>query len=201
LAGVDLDGCRNPRTGEIEARATEIVKGLGSYTELSPSETGLKVFVCGELPLGRWRKGNIEMYDRGRFFTTTGLHLLGLPRSIQARQSELTTLHRCVFGDWEGGSRAGVDSRVSAGLDISDEKLLDRARSAANGDRFASLWAGDTSDYKTTSNEGRSEADLALCSLLAFWSGPDEARIDSGCRRFVYAVHLRASLSNVVTCS
>ena len=37
---------------------------------------------------------------------------------------------------------------------------------------------GDTSDYKTVGNDGRSEADLALCTMLAFWCGPDKVRID-----------------------
>jgi hypothetical protein len=63
--------------------------------------------------------------------------------------------------------------------DVSDAELVDRAVRAANGDKFARLWDGDASDYATAGNEGRSEADLALCSLLAFWCGPDESRIDS----------------------
>jgi primase-polymerase (primpol)-like protein len=50
---------------------------------------------------------------------------------------------------------------------------------AVNGEKFSRLWAGDTSEYATLGNEGRSEADLALCSLLAFWCGPDEGRIDN----------------------
>jgi putative DNA primase/helicase len=49
-----------------------------------------------------------------------------------------------------------------------------QATSAANGPRFVALWAGDRSWY--TSDSG---ADLALCSMLAFWVGPDEVRISS----------------------
>jgi putative DNA primase/helicase len=49
---------------------------------------------------------------------------------------------------------------------------------AANGEKFSRLWSGDTSAYATANNDGHSEADLALCSLLAFWCGPDEVRID-----------------------
>ena len=61
---------------------------------------------------------------------------------------------------------------------LSDAELVEQAMRAANGEKFARLWAGDTGEYATASNEGRSEADLALCSLLAFWAGPDEARVD-----------------------
>ncbi len=177
FAGVDLDGCRNLQTGEIEARAMEVVRFLHSYTEISPSLTGLKIFVAGELPPGRRRKGQTEMYDRGRFFTTTGLWLEGTPRGIRSRQEELTDLHRCVFGENEG-TAAKSSGGSAAGVDLSDQELLDRAMRARNGRKFSRLWAGDANLYANGTNEGRSEADLALCSLLAFWTGPDEERVD-----------------------
>ena len=71
-AGVDLDKCRDPATGDVAEWAREIVAALDSYTEVSPSGTGLKVIVRGALPGGRNRKGEIEMYDRARFFALTG---------------------------------------------------------------------------------------------------------------------------------
>ncbi len=66
----------------------------------------------------------------------------------------------------------------AGGTALDDAELLRRARASANGEKFANLWDGDTSDYANGDNEGRSEADLALCSLIAFWTGPDEDRID-----------------------
>jgi len=45
FAGVDLDKCRDPATGLLEPWAIEIVETLDSYTEVSPSETGLKIFI------------------------------------------------------------------------------------------------------------------------------------------------------------
>lgn len=44
LAGVDLDTCRDPETGEIEPWAQEVIDRLSSYTEISPSQTGAKIF-------------------------------------------------------------------------------------------------------------------------------------------------------------
>jgi hypothetical protein len=41
-AGVDLDGCRDPESGQIKAWAAEILRGLDSYTELSPCGFGLR---------------------------------------------------------------------------------------------------------------------------------------------------------------
>ena len=45
---MDLDGCRDPRTGEIEPRALEVVRDLGSYAEVSPSGTGVKVYLLAD---------------------------------------------------------------------------------------------------------------------------------------------------------
>jgi primase-polymerase (primpol)-like protein len=178
FAGVDLDSCRDPETGEIEPWALEIVRGFDSYTEVSPTGTGLKVFLRGELPSGRRRKGQVEMYDRERFFTTTGRRLAGAPTTVNVRQEELSRLHQRVFGV-EKAARAGSPAdKTAAGMMLADSELVERAMHAANGEKFSRLWAGDTREYATPANEGRSEADLALCSLLAFWCGPDEERID-----------------------
>ena len=137
------------------------------------------MFVRGELPPGHRRKGQIEMYDRARFFTTTGHRLAGTPPTVNEGQERLTRLHRRVFGEPAGraanGKRIG---REHPPCGSSDDEIVDRAMRAANGEKFARLWAGDTSDHADGDNEGRSEADLALCSILAFWAGPDERRVD-----------------------
>ncbi len=79
FTGVDLDKCRNPQTGEIKAWAQAIVDRLNSYTEITPSSTGLHVIIKGKLPPGGNRRGNIEFYDHARYFTITGEHLGGTP--------------------------------------------------------------------------------------------------------------------------
>src|SRR5262245_28466518 len=43
-AGVDLDDSLNPDTGEVEPWALELLRRLDSYSEVSPSNTGVKVF-------------------------------------------------------------------------------------------------------------------------------------------------------------
>ena len=70
--GVDLDHCRNPDTGDIKDWALTIVRQLDSYTEISPSGTGVKIIARGSKPGSKCRKGNVEMYESGRFFTLTG---------------------------------------------------------------------------------------------------------------------------------
>jgi len=69
--GVDLDACRDPETGEVEAWAAEIVQCLDSYTELSPSGRGLHIVVKGKVP-APLKRGGIEMYSVERYFTMSG---------------------------------------------------------------------------------------------------------------------------------
>jgi primase-polymerase (primpol)-like protein len=182
FAGADLDGCRDPETGRLEEWAREIVAELDSYAEVSPSGTGVKVFVRGDLPPGRKRKGRIEMYDSGRFFTVTGHRLPEVPADVMERAGQLAALHRRVFGPApDEAPERQAHARPAdppGGTALDDAELVRRAGSAANGEKFARLWAGDAGGYADGDNEGRSEADLALCSLLTFWCGPDEARID-----------------------
>jgi len=71
--GIDIDNCRDPLTGEIVEWAKEILNRVqGGYIEASPSGTGLHIIVRGTVRGGGMRKGPVEMYSRGRFFTVTG---------------------------------------------------------------------------------------------------------------------------------
>jgi putative DNA primase/helicase len=77
FVGIDLDDCRDPETGDIAAWARQIVDAFDSLTEITPSETGLRIWITshdGLLPGGAHgrRKGQIEVYGAGRFFTVTG---------------------------------------------------------------------------------------------------------------------------------
>jgi hypothetical protein len=178
LCGVDLDLCLDPETGEIEGWAQEVIEELDSYTEISPSGTGVHILVRGELPAGRNRKGRFEAYDRGRYFTVTGKHLPGSPQSIESRQEELRSVVRRVFGNEVPESTNGHTKpvAVSESLDNrhSDEEIIRKAIAASNGKRFSRLWSGDANGYGS-----HSEADLALCGMLAFWTGGDAARIET----------------------
>jgi putative DNA primase/helicase len=177
LCGVDLDGCRDPETGQIEPWAKRIVDELNSYSEISPSGTGVHVILKGELPPGQNRKGAFEVYDRGRYFTFTGEHLHGTPKIAESRQEALEALVDRILGSPATNDHAGVLGPIGDN-ELSDDEIVEKAHAAANGERFSRLWSGDANGYGS-----RSEADLALCGMLAFWTGPDPARIDGLFRR------------------
>jgi len=71
FCGVDLDHCL--KDGVLTEWAKRVVAALNSYTEITPSGEGLRIFVRGKLPGGDGRKNDkIEIYDRARFLTITG---------------------------------------------------------------------------------------------------------------------------------
>ncbi|NQT55487.1 MAG: hypothetical protein HQ551_04595 [Desulfobacteraceae bacterium] len=72
FCGIDLDKCIDPVSGEIESWALKIIKDFDSYTEKSPSGTGLKIFSKGKLPGGGIKTEHVELYDRAAYFTVTG---------------------------------------------------------------------------------------------------------------------------------
>lgn len=177
--GLDIDGCRNAESEAVEPWATDIIDRFNSYTEISPSGTGIRIWIrthSGLLPGGSHgrRKGPIEVYAAGRYFTCTGARI-GPNRAIGARTAELAAFCQEHFGPpAANGSRP---PRAGSAM-FSDEDVLTRAREAANGAKFVRLWAGDTSEY----GGDDSAADLALVSTLRFWA-PDPAQLDRLFRR------------------
>lgn len=175
FAGVDLDNCRNAQTGELEQWALIIIGELDSYTEISPSGSGVHIIVQGTLPQGLRRKGHIEMYDKARFFCMTGNHLPGTSTDVKPRQAELERLHARVF------AIPAVDRKVAATKILhapnrfeTDEAILSKAIQAKNGPKFTKLWSGCWHDDYPS----QSEADLAFCCQLAYWAGGDAVQID-----------------------
>jgi len=51
------------------------VERLNSYTEKSPSGTGIHIFIKAKLPPGGRKKGDFECYESGRYLTMTGLFI------------------------------------------------------------------------------------------------------------------------------
>jgi putative DNA primase/helicase len=71
FTGIDLDKCRDPETGELEAWAAKILAAFThAYKEVSPSGRGVHIIVRGKAS-GR-KRDELEIYSERRFFTMTG---------------------------------------------------------------------------------------------------------------------------------
>jgi putative DNA primase/helicase len=171
---------------------SHVLEGAGTYaerfctyTELSPSGTGLRGIGIGSLPPGGRKKAaffgrngdatcDLEIYDSGRYLTITGRTLPELfPVALRDCSDVLPAMHRDVFGETPTPQPTTAAPAPQSVASVSDAEILERAGGAANGAAFDRLWSGDVTGYASPS-----EADLALCGLLAFWAGPDPARID-----------------------
>jgi putative DNA primase/helicase len=164
--GVDLDECIV--NGQLTDEASCIIELLNSYTEYSQSKKGVHVILKAQKPGSRNRKGTCEIYDRERFFVMIGDHLKETPRTIESRQMELNALYDRMFKQ---------EKRAAISL-MSDDEILERAQTAKSGGKFSALYNGDIRAYAND----RSAADLALCSMLAFWT-KDPHQIDQLFRR------------------
>ena len=74
FAGIDIDNCID-ENGDLNPNAWTIVEMCNSYTEISPSGKGIKIFgLCGTDFDGRRFSDlglDIEVYTKGRYFTVT----------------------------------------------------------------------------------------------------------------------------------
>lgn len=171
--GVDVDKVEQDIREFLEGGnsiVSEFVHALQSYTELSPSGKGIHILCKGMLPKGARRRDNVEMYENGRFFTVTG-NMLGSYGGVSDCTEAIKPLHEKYLG----GARVEPAQRVvqQGELPTSAAKVLELARAAKNGCKFQSLFAGNYSEYASLS-----EADMAFCNMLAFWTGRNAALMD-----------------------
>lgn len=165
---IDLDDCII--NGVLTDEAKTIVDSLNSYTEYSQSENGLHIFVKGKKPGDRSKntvKG-FEMYDKERFMVTTGNHMEGTPLEIVEQQDIINYLYDTYFSSIKKEQKEII--QTSPGLE--DNDIIKIISNAKNSDKFKKLYKGDFSSYGS-----QSEADQALCNLIAFYT-QDVEQID-----------------------
>lgn len=174
IVGIDLDHVID-EIGILSKEARSIVERLNSYTEISPSGTGLHIFVYGDIP-GKGRKHTekgVEIYKSGRYFTMTG-DVYGDLKPIEHRDAEIKALFDELFPQ-DNKDQVAIDFTlpIVAPADV-DYNLLDKIRASKQSDKFKKLFDyGDTSGYPS-----HSEADLALCNMLAYWCRKDAGLMD-----------------------
>jgi len=159
--GVDLDHVID-ESGTITSEAQNIVGTLDSFTEISPSGTGLHIFVLAPgADITRHRKKDffVEIYNEGRYFTVTG-NVLDGRKTIETRTRELQGIHDKFFLSEPTKTVVHLPlpcSTVSADHDDFLSIGLER------DSNFEALWGGGRP------NGNESADDIALMNKLAYW--------------------------------
>jgi len=177
IVGFDVDHARHPLNGAIPGFIRDLIAGLDTYTEISPSNTGLRAFAFGKLPdgkgrvkdkLGHYREIKLEIYA-AHFFNVTGHRLARSPATIKSRQRAINAIMEEYFPK-PVAVPAPMQANTQA-LSIDDSAVIEIACRACNGAAFSALYYdGDTSKHGCDP----SSADLALLSYIAFYSGNTE---------------------------
>ncbi|TXI76858.1 MAG: hypothetical protein E6Q44_14775, partial [Flavobacteriales bacterium] len=113
LTGIDLDHVFNPETGELQPEAAEILERFqGTYAEISPSGTGLRLFCYGKPKRSGKNTGKVkwlEVYSHpsSRYLTVTGNHWDGSAADITDQQHALDWLNE-RFMESTGSSPVGA---------------------------------------------------------------------------------------------
>ena len=186
--GVDLDHVIVD--GKILPEAQAIVDLLDTYAEISPSGTGVHLLIRAHLINGMKNKvrlgeaSDIEIYQEGRYFTTTGNVLVHKP--IGDRQDQLVEMYLRYFFTQAKASPTVATSQPAVGgsgekakVTESRSELWRKMFASKNGAEIRRLYDGDLSDYTNAKGEpDHSRADQALCNYLAYWCNYDKYLID-----------------------
>jgi hypothetical protein len=145
----------DPKSKQIIRWAKRLVETLDTYTEISPSGTGLHLFglVKPSVPPYGLKKGSIELYTRSRYATITGNHLAGTPSKL--KEVDVSWLYKLI-----------------------QAKVFEFPA----GSKYTKLYNNVGEEWAEFQYPSPSEADMALCSILVEKIGPHPEDIDRAFR-------------------
>lgn len=184
---VDLDDCIHDH-GTLHEIARDAV-ALGSYVERSPSGRGLHVLIRASISRSR----NIgacdgvpchEIYDgqpgSARYVTVTGDRVGDV--SVLRKGPEARAALDAFVAKWFSTESEAARRDLESGRDkvdlLDDEAVLRGMFAEKNGPKWRRLYDGDCSGFPS-----QSEADLALCRKLRFYTSANAAQMDRLFRR------------------
>ena len=174
FCAIDIDHC--VVDGKISKIASDIITTMDSYTEYSPSGTGIRIiFKTANLSYDKKRyyinnrKLGLEIYVSGytnRFVTITGNAINN--NNVEERGTKLMSILEKYM--LKSNTETTSSKHISY---LSDDEVIKKASSSKQGKKFISLWNGNIPKGKS-----HSEADLMLCMILAFFCGGDTKQMD-----------------------
>lgn len=173
--GVDIDKCYS--NGEFNEIANDVIDLLDSYTEFSPSTTGVHVIVKGRLPISitgtgkKSSKHGLEVYSHGRYFSFTGNRENA--NKIEERTEEIAKVINKYFS--LSGPIVPSQRNVGNGSNLSESEIINIALKSKIGGRFQVFMSGGWEQFYSS----QSEADMAFCNDLSFFTNCDYTMMDS----------------------
>ncbi len=172
IVGVDLDHCV-AEDGTVSEAADQIRRYLDSYTEYSPSGTGLRI-LCGGTKEGRRCKHRwTECYNNVRFVTLTGHREKVWRGDIVHRHERVNKFCKAAFPDDKPSKAANKPvpavMRPADFIPHADDEAVLTACTRLFPGFWPLMWGECVEDH--------SKADLSLCCMLAT-ATRDEEQID-----------------------
>lgn len=179
ICAIDIDHCVDDN-GKYSDMAIDIINTMQSYAEISPSGHGIRIlFLATDFNYDKAKyyinnqRIGLEVYVAGatnKYVSLTGNAIM------RQDLTESGDLLQIVLDKYMCRPQHSDPTVPQTGtmITLDDETLLEKACNAANGDKFAALFSGDTSEY----NGDDSSADMALCNMLAFWTGRNAEQMD-----------------------
>ena len=177
--GIDIDDIdddlhRFKQGDKLDNIVSEFNEAFKSYTEVSPSGNGLHIIVKGKIPGNRRRKGNIEMYDSGRFFTMTGKTIGKYKDVTEVSKQVFKTIYDKYLPD--NTVQYPTTNNYQQNIhNLSEIDVINEIYKSKQAKLFDDLMKGNYEPYYTS----HSEADMALANILAFWCAKDYSQMDS----------------------
>lgn len=176
--GIDIDGVEDNvhrfKSGDHKDNiVSEFHEAFKSYTEVSPSGTGIHIIIKGKIPGDRRRKANVEMYENGRFFTMTGNSLDKYTEVTQASPQVFTAIYDKYLKT--NVVKYPTQHKTVDFHTMNESEVIDAILNSKQALLFSDLMSGNWHKYYSS----QSEADIALSNILAFWCAKDYTQMDS----------------------
>jgi primase-polymerase (primpol)-like protein len=180
VVGIDLDHCFEEDGFTLEQWAKDIVDLFPSYIEISPSGTGLHIFILCNIDFKGAKtyigNGDIERYCKGRYFTVTG--------NIYGEYNKLITVEPEHFLAWHNSYEKKepikeIPTQTISTLLPNDNKILEVMFKSKHGLKLKDLYEGNWQKYfRVEEKKSQSEADLSFVDSLMFFCQNDTATVD-----------------------
>lgn len=184
LLGIDIDHCLkdNQIDHEQKEQIAQLIIEADTYTEISPSGTGLHLYfeISEPLTLIANRHANFEAYTEGRYFTVTS-NVYKEVREIRTITKEEALHIIAIIGyPWGKVSSSTLQTSLDeskVALPSSNGPLIEKMFKSKNGLLIKSLYEG-TATAKIYKDD-QSAADMAFLSHLAFWTRKDSNQMEN----------------------